>query len=82
MDVQNTPYSAMNIHPNPYGNSLEPNVIPLPQESDKQSITPQLTQEQIQMINQQQQSFPSRDILWMKQFIKMILQLNQIIYQK
>ena len=62
MDGQNTPYSAMNIHPNPYGNSLEPNVIPLPQESDKQSIAPQLTQEQMQMINQQQQSFPSRDI--------------------
>lgn len=30
-DPQNPTYTPMNIHPNPYGNSLQPNVMPLPQ---------------------------------------------------
>jgi len=30
-DYQNPTYTPMNVHPNPYGNSLEPNVLPLPQ---------------------------------------------------
>ena len=30
--VQNTSYSPMNMHPNPYGNSNNPNVMPLPQD--------------------------------------------------
>jgi hypothetical protein len=31
-DAQNTTYTPMNIHPNPMGNSLQPNVMPLPQQ--------------------------------------------------
>lgn len=31
LQEQNLSYSPMNIHPNPYGNSIDPNVIPLPQ---------------------------------------------------
>ena len=30
-DPQNPTYTPMNIHPNPYGNSIQPNVLPLPQ---------------------------------------------------
>ena len=30
-DPQNPTYTPMNIHPNPYGNSIEPAVMPLPQ---------------------------------------------------
>ena len=36
--VQNTSYSPMNMHPNPYGNSNNPNVMPLPQ--DKTIVIP------------------------------------------
>jgi len=30
-DFQNPTYTPMNVHPNPYGNSLEPDVLPHPQ---------------------------------------------------
>lgn len=30
-DLQNPTYTPMNIHPNPYGNSIQPNVLPHPQ---------------------------------------------------
>jgi len=60
----NTSYSLMNVHPNPYGNDLQPNNIPLPQDSQTQKNTnvPYLTEEQMQMINSTEQRFPSRDI--------------------
>lgn len=31
LQEQNLSYKPMNIHPNPYGNSIDPNVMPLPQ---------------------------------------------------
>lgn len=63
-EQMNSSYSLMNVHPNPYGNDLQPNTIPLPQDTQtqKNSVYPQLTQEQMQMINHSEQSFPSRDI--------------------
>ena len=30
-DPQNPTYTPMNVHPNPYGNSIQPTVMPLPQ---------------------------------------------------
>lgn len=49
--VQNTSYSPMNMHPNPYGNSNNPNVMPLPQDKTNSYIPPNETH-----------TLPSRDI--------------------
>ena len=50
LQEQNLSYAPMNIHPNPYGNSVDPNVIPLPQ-------NPQMTQSNKQQHQQQQQAY-------------------------
>jgi hypothetical protein len=66
-------YIPMNVHPNPYGNPNQPQVMPLPQQptnggggGNQQMNVPmsnQLTQEQQMMLMQmQQQRLPSRDI--------------------
>ena len=57
--VQNPTYKPMNIHPNPYGNSVEPDVMP----QHATSRPPMLTEEQKQMLTTQEQHvLPSRDI--------------------
>lgn len=63
-DVPNTNYAQMNVHPNPYGNSSQPSVMPPPQDAQfpKNNLTAQLTPEQMAMINHNQQTLPSRDI--------------------
>lgn len=40
-DPQNPTYTPMNIHPNPYGNSIQPNVLPLPEPKYQQNGPPQ-----------------------------------------
>jgi hypothetical protein len=68
-------YIPMNVHPNPYGNSNQPQVMPLPQQPmsgggggggppmNAPPMPNQLTPEQQMMLMQmQQQRLPSRDI--------------------
>ena len=47
-------YSPMNIHPNPYGNSLQPNVMPLPQSKPDPKVRFQEDNSHVRL--------PSRDI--------------------
>ena len=47
-------YAPMNIHPNPYGNSLQPNVMPLPQSKPDPKVRFQEENPQMRL--------PSRDI--------------------
>ena len=76
LQEQNLSYSPMNIHPNPYGNSIDPNVMPLPQNphmSQNQQSQPQYKQqpqyqhqsqqpEQLDFNNIPHVRLPSRDI--------------------
>jgi hypothetical protein len=68
-----TNYAPMNVHPNPYGNSIQPNIMPLPQDtqnygqgqgqSQGQGQTNFLPPEQHAMLqNMPQVRLPSRDI--------------------
>jgi len=60
--LQNT-YMPMNIHPNPYGNTQQPQAMPLPQQGPSVSFPNNLSQEQLMMLqNMPQQRLPSRDI--------------------
>ena len=47
-------YAPMNVHPNPYGNSLQPNVMPLPQSKPDMKVRFQEETPQMRL--------PSRDI--------------------
>ena len=68
--VQNTSYSPMNMHPYPYGNSNNPNVMPLPQDKTNSYIPPNETH-----------TLPSRDIPIVQMFINKMNKYNQITYQ-
>jgi len=64
-ESQNPTYAPMNVHPNPYGNSIQPNVMPLPQSQHQQqsNVPVYLPQEQQTMLqNIPQVRLPSRDI--------------------
>jgi hypothetical protein len=63
-DNNNPTYTPMNIHPNPYGNSLQPNVMPLPQSNPDTKPRPvYLPQENREIAhNTPQVRLPSRDI--------------------
>jgi|LauGreSBDMM110SN_4_FD.fasta_scaffold183096_1 hypothetical protein len=60
-DPQNPTYSQMNVHPNPYGNSPQNQIMPLPQPTQQQSQN-QFLPQQMQMENTPQYRLPSRDI--------------------
>ena len=51
---QATAYAPINVHPNPYGNSLQPNVMPLPQSKPESKVRFQEENPQMRL--------PSRDI--------------------
>lgn len=61
---KNPTYAPMNIHPNPYGNSLQPNVMPLPQSKPDNRPRPvYLPQEHREIAqNTPHVRLPSRDI--------------------
>jgi len=64
-EEQKTPtYAPMNIHPNPYGNSLQPNIMPLPQSKPDNRARPvYLPQEHREIVhNTPHMRMPSRDI--------------------
>jgi hypothetical protein len=69
LQEQNLSYTPMNIHPNPYGNSIQNEVMPLPQSQPKQPQ--QFQQSEYQPLSPEQQQLlqdmppvrlPSRDI--------------------
>jgi hypothetical protein len=64
-----TNYAPMNVHPNPYGNSIQPNIMPLPQDTQnygqgqghpQQKFLP--PEQQAMLQNMPQVRLPSRDI--------------------
>jgi hypothetical protein len=68
-DPQNPTYTPMNIHPNPYGNSIQPNVMPLPQPKyqaqpvQQQMMDPGMDAAQLADLKQMgHMRLPSRDI--------------------
>lgn len=62
MDGANTTYAPMNVHPNPYGNAIQPDMIP-PPVGVQQPRKPVMDEYQKQMLqNTPQQTLPSRDI--------------------
>jgi hypothetical protein len=63
-EQKNPTYAPMNIHPNPYGNSLQPNIMPLPQSKPDNRARPvYLPQEHREIVqNTPNMRMPSRDI--------------------
>ena len=65
-DPQNPTYAPINIHPNPYGNSIEPNVMPLPQQkyqAPQQQQQHAMTNDAMaELRNMEPMRLPSRDI--------------------
>jgi hypothetical protein len=63
-EQKNPTYAPMNIHPNPYGNSLQPNIMPLPQSKPDNRARPvYLPQEHREIVhNTPHMRMPSRDI--------------------
>jgi hypothetical protein len=60
----NLTYTQMNVHPNPYGNPMQPGTMPLPQQPNvgsQQGYLPQLPPQQMNQ-NAPQYRLPSRDI--------------------
>ena len=62
LQEQNLSYAPMNIHPNPYGNSVDPNVIPLPQNPQMTQSNKQQQHQQPDLHNMPHVRLPSRDI--------------------
>jgi hypothetical protein len=60
-EQKNPTYAPMNIHPNPYGNSLQPNVMPLPQSKPDNRTRPVYLPQEIAQ-NTPHVRMPSRDI--------------------
>jgi len=59
----NTTYVPMNIHPNPYGNSIQPDMMPPPEYQTTQLKNDFVPPEQQQVLqNMPQMRLPSRDI--------------------
>lgn len=66
-DPQNPTYTPMNIHPNPYGNSIQPNVMPLPQpkyhaQPPQQAMMDSIPDPMEELRNMAPVRLPSRDI--------------------
>ena len=63
-EQKNPTYAPMNIHPNPYGNSLQPNIMPLPQSKPDNRARPvYLPQEHREIAhNTPHMRMPSRDM--------------------
>ena len=66
-DPQNPTYTQMNVHPNPYGNTIQNHVMPLPQATQQSHQSHQSQQNQFlpqnaQMAPVPQYQLPSRDI--------------------
>jgi len=62
-DQVNTTYVPMNIHPNPYGNNIQPDMMPPPEYQTSQLKNDFVPPEQQQVLqNMPQMRLPSRDI--------------------
>ena len=71
-DQGNTTYVPMNIHPNPYGNSIQPDMMPPPEFHASQMKNDFIAPEQQTVLqNMPQMRLPSRDI-----------PMNQVAYQQ
>ena len=67
--VQNPTYKPMNVHPNPYGNGVTPDVMP----QQEHARPPPLSDEQKRMLTTSEQTLlPSRDIPMILSVIKMM----------
>ena len=63
LNEQNLTYTQMNVHPNPYGNPQQPQMMPIPQgQPSNQQHNPFLPQQDHLQQNAPQYRLPSRDI--------------------